>query len=107
MRFKVVEFVQTEPYLQARIEIAPETVETGLEIEALARSARDQFEQISGLTPSIPRELVTSITAIEDPLQTAYTIANFQRIELEDAEALLELDFDQSQIGKTGRFACS
>ena len=77
MRFKLVEFVQTEPYLQARIEIAPETVETGLEIEALGRSARDQFEQISGLTPSIPRELVTSITAIEDPLQTAYTIANF------------------------------
>ncbi len=60
-------------------------IETGLEIDALARSARDQFEQISTLTPSIPRELVASITTIEDPLQTAYTIANFQRIELQDA----------------------
>ncbi|HEY5157519.1 MAG TPA: LON peptidase substrate-binding domain-containing protein, partial [Anaerolineales bacterium] len=71
MRFRVVEFVETEPYLKARIEVLPETVETGLEIDALARSARDQFEQISGLTPSIPRELVASITHLEDPLQTA------------------------------------
>jgi ATP-dependent Lon protease len=100
MRFRLVEFVQTEPYLQARIEIAPETVETGLEIVALARSARDQFEQISGLTPSIPRELVASITTIEDPLQTAYTIANFQRIELQDAETLLELDSTKAKLEK-------
>jgi len=100
MRFRVVEFVETEPYLKARIEVLPETVETGLEIEALARSARDQFEQISGLTPSIPRELVTSITHLEDPLQTAYTIANFQRIELKDAETLLELDSTKAKLEK-------
>jgi ATP-dependent Lon protease len=84
-RFRVLEFVETEPYLKARIEVIPETVESGLEIDALARSARDQFETISGLTPSIPRELVASILALEDPLQTTYTISNFQRIELKDA----------------------
>ena len=78
----------------------PETVETGLEIDALARSARDQFEQISALTPSIPRELVASITALEDPLQTAYTIANFQRIELQDAQTLLELDSTKAKLEK-------
>jgi ATP-dependent Lon protease len=66
MRFRVVEFVETEPYLKARIEVFPELIETGLEIEALARSARDQFEQISGLTPSIPRELVASIVSLPD-----------------------------------------
>jgi ATP-dependent Lon protease len=81
VRFKVLEFIETEPYLKARIEIFPELIETGLEIDALARSARDQFEQISGLTPSIPRELVASIVSLEDPLQTAYTISNFQRID--------------------------
>jgi ATP-dependent Lon protease len=100
MRFRVVELVETEPYLKARIEILPETVETGLEVDALARSARDQFEQISGLTPSIPRELVASITGLEDPLQTAYTIANFQRIELKDAQSLLELDSTKAKLEK-------
>ena len=100
MRFRVVEVVETEPYLKARIEVLPELVETGLEIDALARSARDQFEQISGLTPSIPRELVASIVTLEDPLQTAYTIANFQRIELKDAQSLLELDSTKAKLEK-------
>jgi ATP-dependent Lon protease len=99
-RFRVVEYVETEPYLRARIEINPELVETGLEIEALARSARDQFEQISGLTPSIPRELVASIVSLEDPLQTVYTIANFQRIELKEAQSLLELDSTKTKLEK-------
>ena len=100
MRFRTVEFVQEEPYLKARVEVVPETVETGLEIEALARSARDQFEQISQLTPSIPRELVASIATLEDPLQTVYTIANFQRIELRDAQAILDLDSTKSKLEK-------
>ena len=100
MRFRVGEIVETEPYLRARIEILPEQVETGLEIEALARSARDQFEQISGLTSSIPRELVASIVSLEDPLQTVYTIANFQRIELKDAQTLLELDSTKAKLEK-------
>ncbi|HEY5269607.1 MAG TPA: endopeptidase La [Anaerolineales bacterium] len=100
MRFRVVEVIETEPYLKARIEVLPELVETGLEIEALARSARDQFEQISGLTPSIPRELVASIVSLEDPLQTVYTIANFQRIELKDAQTLLELDSTKAKLEK-------
>ena len=99
-RFKLGEFVQNDPYLKAKIEVLPETVEEGLEIEALARSARDQFEQISTLTPSIPRELVSSITSLEEPLQTAYTIANFQRIELQDAQTMLELDSTKAKLEK-------
>jgi len=99
-RFRVLEIVQEEPYLKARVEYIPETIETGLEVDALARSARDQFEQISNLTPSIPRELVASITTLEDPLQTVYTIANFQRIELKDAQVLLELDSTKAKLEK-------
>lgn len=99
-RFRVLEFIQEEPYLKARVELIAEEEEAGLEIEALARSARDQFEQISQLTPSIPRELVTSITSLEDPLQTAYTIANFQRIELRDAQSILEMDSTKAKLEK-------
>jgi ATP-dependent Lon protease len=100
VRFRVVEYVEKDPYLKAHVAASPETVESGIEMAALARSARDQFEQISQLTPSIPRELVASITQLEDPLQTAYTIANFQRMELGDAEAILELDSTRSKLEK-------
>jgi len=91
-RFKVTEFTQKEPYLKATIEPHPEKKETTFEEEALARNVRDQFQHIAEMIPSIPAELVGSITSIQDPLQTAYTIANFQRMDLQDSQNLLELD---------------
>ncbi len=91
-RIKIKEFTGSEPYLKARVEYYPETVETDIEIEALARNVKDQFSQIAGLIPSIPRELVDSIVTIEEPLQTAYTVANFQRMDLGDAQYILETD---------------
>src|SRR5512142_3277073 len=92
-RFKLGEFVTEEPYLKAHIELAPET-------EALARNARDQFQQITQMIPSFPEELVTSITSLENPLQTVYTIANFQRIDLKDAQELLEIDSTLEKLRK-------
>lgn len=91
-RFKLEEFTGTDPYLRARISLIPEEVETGLELEALARNARDQFIHIAEMIPSFPRELVSSISSIEDPLQIVYTIANFQRMDLSEAQKILEID---------------
>jgi ATP-dependent Lon protease len=99
-RFRLGEFVGEEPYLKAHVSLAPEKVEAGLEIDALARNARDQFQQITQMIPSFPEELVNSITSLEDPLQTVYTIANFQRIELKDAQELLELDSAGDKLRK-------
>ncbi len=99
-RFRLVNFVAEEPYLKASIELAPEKVEEGLEIDALARNARDQFQQITQMIPSFPEELVTSITSLENPLQTVYTIANFQRIELKDAQEILEIDSVTEKLHK-------
>jgi ATP-dependent Lon protease len=99
-RFRVEQFVAEEPYLKARISLAPERVEKGLEIDALARNARDQFQQITQMIPSFPEELVNSITTLEDPLQTVYTIANFQRIELKDAQEILEIDSVTEKLRK-------
>jgi ATP-dependent Lon protease len=99
-RFRVGEFIQLEPYLKAGIHLTPEAMEEGPEIEALARNARDQFERIAEMIPSIPRELVSSVLALEDPLQTVYTVANFQRIDLADAQNLLELDSVAEKLHK-------
>jgi ATP-dependent Lon protease len=99
-RFRIVEFVATEPYLKARIEVIPEKQESGLEIEALARNVRDQFAHIAEMIPSMPRELVATVTSITDPLQTVYTIANLQRMDIEDAQEILELDSITEKLHK-------
>jgi ATP-dependent Lon protease len=91
-RIRVLEYLQEEPYLKARVELALEKVEDGLEVEALNRNVRDQFAKIAELIPSVPRELVATIVSLEDPLQVAYTISNYQRMDLDKGQKILELD---------------
>ena len=91
-RFKLGEFVQQEPFLRAEIELAPEISDETVELEALSRNAHELFEKVADLIPSIPRELVGTIMSLEDPLQIVYTIANFQRMDLADAQSILEVD---------------
>jgi ATP-dependent Lon protease len=99
-RFRLGEMIETEPYLKAKIHLAPEIEETGLQVDALARNARDQFGQIAELIPSFPDELISSISALVDPLETVYTIANFQRMELDDAQEILDIDSVESKLRK-------
>jgi ATP-dependent Lon protease len=99
-RFRLGEFVQEEPYLKAKIIRAPEIEEKNIETDALARNARDQFQAITQMIPSFPEELASSILSLEDPLQTVYTIANFQRIELKDAQEILEIDSVYAKLKK-------
>src|SRR5512137_2747282 len=84
MRFRLTEFVETEPYLKARIEPAPETIETGLEVEALMRTVSEQFQRMTELAPSIPSELLAAVLNVEDPRQLVYTVATYQRMDLAD-----------------------
>lgn len=103
-RFEIKEFVQEEPYLKARIDLRPVEVERSLEIDALTRKARDQFGEITDLIPSVPEELVDAVMSLDDPLQIVYTIANFQRLDLEDAQDLLELDTISGKLEKLVNF---
>ncbi len=91
-RFKLGEFTALEPYLSAKIHLDPETLEEGVEIEAQVRAAKDLFQQIAELGPTLPREIVGGILLLEDPLYVAYTLANYQRMDLEDGQRILEID---------------
>ena len=99
-RFKVTEYTSLEPYLQAKVEAHPETAEEGLEVDALARNVRDQFGHIAEMIPSMPRELVASIASLTDPLATVYSIANLQRMEIADAQEILEVDSISAKLHK-------
>jgi len=93
MRIRVEEFVSESPYLTARVSIAPETVETSSEVEALRRGIVDGFHRLTDLAPAVPEEMGTLIVNLEDPLQLVYAVAHqMKRLELEDAQRLLELD---------------
>ncbi len=99
-RFKVTEYTTLEPYLKAKVEAHPETEEEGLEVDALARNVRDQFGHIAEMIPSMPRELVATIASLSDPLATVYSIANLQRMEIADAQEILEEDLVSTKLHK-------
>ncbi|MGD8822310.1 MAG: endopeptidase La [Anaerolineales bacterium] len=98
VRFELGEFINLEPYLMAQVSLKPETYEDSLEVEAQVRAAKDLFQQIAELGPTLPREIIGSVVMLDDPLQVAYTISNYQRIDLEDAQELLELDSTMEKL---------
>src|SRR5215212_9134217 len=87
-RISVDEFTSTEPYLKAKVLESPETVEPSIEVEALTRNVVGLFTRLAELVPSIPGELISSALNVDDPLQLAYTVATYIRIDLEEAQAL-------------------
>jgi ATP-dependent Lon protease len=91
-RFELGEFTAHEPYLTAEVHQRPETIEDSVEIEAQVRATKDLFQQIADLGPSLPREIVGGVLMLEDPLHVAYTIANYQRMDLDEGQQVLEVD---------------
>jgi len=65
-RFRLVEIVQTEPYLKARIEPIdePDTA-ADLELEALVRSVTSLFGKVISLSPTMPDEMVTLLDNVD------------------------------------------
>ena len=97
-RFKVLEYLQTEPYLIARVEILPEIWEATSEIEALKRNIASVFGKVAELKPAIPDEFANMIQQIEDPRQLAYAVATYMPMEMRDAQKLLEMNGLQDKM---------
>lgn len=91
-RIKVEEYTNTEPYLVARVSRHRETMTENIEVEALSRNVVDLFTRLAELVPSIPAELISSTLNMDDPLQMAYAIATYIRIDLLESQDLLEID---------------
>ncbi|MGC8834570.1 MAG: LON peptidase substrate-binding domain-containing protein, partial [Armatimonadota bacterium] len=70
-RVRVEEYLQTDPYMFVRVKPLEEPEEDDLEVEALMRVVRSQFQQVVELGRNIAPEAVINITHIEDPGQLA------------------------------------
>ena len=97
-RIRIVEYLQEIPYLRARVEAIPETIEEGLEMEALERTVEDLFRRIIELEPQMPEELAVMAINADDPRQLAYLTASSMRIDLANAQELLEMDSVQAKL---------
>ena len=90
-RIRIAEWLEEQPYLRARVDVAPDIVEESLEVEALMRNAVDLLRRLVSLVSQLPDELLMAAINLEDPRQLVYFIATNIRMEPTDAQAILEL----------------
>ncbi len=89
-RIKIGDFVQTEPYLVARIEELPDRVEPSQELQALTRNVQRTFSEIIEQIPYLPEELQMMVANMDDPSGLSHLIAGALRISVEEKQELLE-----------------
>ena len=92
-RFRVVEWTSEDPYLQARIELDPDQEEDSIVEEALRRNLLDVATELAELIPQFPDEAVHFIQQLDDSKLLVYLVASNMRIEMEEAQRLLEIDY--------------
>ena len=97
-RIRIKEYSSLEPYLKANIELAPEKIDKSVEVEALTRNTIELFRKLVNLSQTLPEELLMAAMNVEDPRQLVYMIATSLRMDLKQAQELLEIDDVQQKL---------
>ncbi|MEM1093942.1 MAG: endopeptidase La [Bacteroidota bacterium] len=91
-RFEVAEYVQSDPYLKARVLPIDESYdEESVELQARIRSIKELAIQIVHMSPNLPSEAAYAIQNIDSPAFLIHFIASNLQIEVADKEELLEI----------------
>lgn len=88
-RAKIIKYDESEDYYQVEIDEFDEVKDRTTEIEALTRTAINQFEQWVKFSKKIPPETLVSVIAVDEPGRLADIIASHLSLKIEDKQALL------------------
>jgi ATP-dependent Lon protease len=99
-RIEIEEWTESEPYLRARVKTRPDDVEESLEVEALMRNAVDLLRRLVSLVSQLPDELLMAALNLDDPRQLVYFIATNIRMEIPEAQSILEIDSVREKLLK-------
>ncbi|OFW70825.1 MAG: hypothetical protein A2V52_00045 [Actinobacteria bacterium RBG_19FT_COMBO_54_7] len=89
-RVHILEFIQEDPYLKAKLEKVKEVLEPSVEIEGLARNVLNLFKNMVTLAPYLPNEIFIAAMNITDPNNLADFIASNINISIQEKQELLE-----------------
>ncbi len=102
-RVRIVEMVQTRPFLTARVEVVEETSPAAgdLETEALMRNAVTLFRQIVELSPFLPDEMTGAVQHVSEPGRVADIIAaSLPALSTQVKQELLETVAVKARLGR-------
>ncbi|TET61646.1 MAG: endopeptidase La [Candidatus Stahlbacteria bacterium] len=90
-RFKVNEFIQTEPYLKAKIDIISTEYKKTMALEAQMRNIVTMFQHLISLAPYLPDELGAFILNIDDPNRLADFVISYTNFDFYEKQTLLQI----------------
>ncbi len=101
MRFRVKNWITSEPYLQAEIEpLPPKRNDKSLELEAQINNVNNMAERILQLSPNIPEEVQVIMQNIDDPGPLADFLAGNIHFSQEEKQGVLEAIEIKSRLNK-------
>jgi ATP-dependent Lon protease len=89
-RVRLVEFVASDPFIQAKIEMVEEQPASGLEVQALVRTVQGQIEQYVQSGAPVPPEAAVAARNITEPGLLADMVAYSPDMSTEQRQELLE-----------------
>ena len=101
-KLELVEFVQKEPYLTARVAVIPMEVEEDKEVEALVLNLRTQFKKLAEMV-SLPTELVSTIESLSDPFYISYLVISQLNLTPVEEQEILEIQPGKALMHRTAR----
>ncbi|MGV6817156.1 MAG: endopeptidase La [Thiotrichales bacterium] len=92
-RVRVLDLNEGEDHFTAQISLLePSTEVSERELDVLARSVINLFDQYVKLNKKVPPEILTSLSGIDDPARLADTIAAHMSLKLDEKQQVLEIE---------------
>ncbi|MBD0370712.1 MAG: endopeptidase La [Pyrinomonadaceae bacterium] len=92
-RVRVLEWLQEEPFLRARVEILPEVRTINADqVEALRRNVQGLIQQALAMMPQIPPEVRSIVLGANDAVRLAYFLGSLLTLGVQQEQKMLEAD---------------
>ncbi len=101
-RAKIVEIVQTEPYLIGRLEPLEDVVEEGVELDALTHHVNDLFRRMVDQSQQVPEELQVAAMNTHEPGRLADLLGSSLPFSIEEKQLLLDETNVKARLTKLG-----
>ena len=97
-RIRIVEVLQEDPLIRARIESIPESSDRDGNVEALMRTILGQVKKLSSMAPYLPDEFETMALNVDNPHHLAYLVVTFLKMPLAERQRFLEIDSAEEKL---------
>lgn len=90
-RLQIMEWLQEEPFLRARVKILPEPqIKDPEQVEAAKRNVQSLIQQALALLPHVPPEIRMAVLAADNAVRLAYFLGSILNLGVEKEQKMLE-----------------